>query len=69
MPKVLGLGFKGFGCLANSLTEADKGISEAVRIEVGQTRVGKGFTEDYPNGSGRIGVRLRVFNITLHWLN
>ena len=53
MPQVLAPGFEVFWCLAHGLPEANEGISEAMRIEVGQTRMGKRITENGTNGSGR----------------
>jgi hypothetical protein len=39
--------------LANGFTEAGDGISETVRIEVGQTSIDKCITENCTSGSSR----------------
>lgn len=53
MPKILGPCLELLWCQANCLSKADEGISEAMRVEVGQPRVGKRLMEDFTNGSGR----------------
>ena len=39
-------------CLADLLTESDKGISETVRVEVRQARRNEGITKYCANGGG-----------------
>lgn len=53
MAEILAPGFEGFCCLANCLSEANQGISEAVWVEVGQPCVGKRLSKDFSNGSSR----------------
>ena len=52
MSQVLAPHLKLFGRPADLLAEFDKGISEAVWIELGQSGTFKGFSKDPPNGRG-----------------
>ena len=52
MPQVLAPRLELFRGLADILAELDKGISEAVRVEIRQAGTGKGFAKDRPNGRG-----------------
>lgn len=52
MPKILAPCLELLWRLENGFTEAGEGISEIVRIEVGQTSIDKRITENCTNGSG-----------------
>jgi len=53
MTKVLTPGLEVIRGLANLLAELGKGVSEAVRVDVGQPGIGKGFQKYRANGRGR----------------
>ena len=52
MPEILAPRLELFGGLTDILTELDKGISEAMRVEIRQAGTDKGFAKYRTNGRG-----------------
>jgi hypothetical protein len=50
--EVLGPGFVLFGSPADLATEKSQGLTEAMRVEVGEVRSRKGVLENLPDGPG-----------------